>query len=376
MIIGIDASRAFIEKRTGIEEYSYQVIKNLRNKLDGHRVVLYVRRGQSATIADGPLSFPSNWKIKIINCPRLWTQIGLSLEMFWHPVDVLFVPAHTVPIIHPKNTIVTIHGLEYETVPQGYSRWERFYMRLVIKNSCKWANQIISVSRNTKQDLINLYKVDSEKIQVIYEGYEDNFKFQISNFKSNPNDQISNFKKYKPYLLFIGRLEMRKNIIGIIKTFEILKEKYNIPHKLVLAGKGGHDFFEIDLKIRTSKYKDEIILPGFVKDEDKFALIAGADVFMFPTFYEGFGIPALEAQSVGVPVVTSNLSSMPEVVGNSAILVDPTEPEFIAQRTHDLLSDNNLRDDIIKKGYENVRRFSWEECAEKIANVIENESEK
>jgi len=356
MKIGIDASRAFIKKRTGIEEYSYQVIKHLRDKLDGHQVVLYLRKKQ---VVD--FEIPKNWKIKKIRLPKFWTQIGLSLEMILRPVDALFIPAHTVPLIHPKETIVAIHGLEYEVMPEAYSRWERFYMRWSIKHSCYAAQTIISVSKNTKYDLGRLYKVSDEKIQVVYEGFEREQKT-----KENP-EEYSNFK---PYLLFIGRLEERKNIVGIIKTFEMLKEKYNISHKLLLAGKRGHGFLNIDLKIKTSKYKKDIIRLGFVRDEDKFNLISQADVFMFPTFYEGFGIPALEAQSVGVPVVTSNLSSMPEVVGNSAILVDPREPEYIAQRTYELLYNKELRDDIIKKGFENVKRFSWEDCASAIADMI------
>ncbi|MDO8240687.1 MAG: glycosyltransferase family 1 protein [Candidatus Moranbacteria bacterium] len=391
MRIGIDGSRAFIKQRTGIEEYSYQVIKNLVNKLADHQVTLYVRKKQKIDF-----DLPKNWRVAIIGCPRLWTQVGLSLEMLFWPVNVLFIPAHTVPLIHPKKTIVTIHGLEYEVMPEAYSAWARFYMRLSIKNSCRWAQKIISVSRNTKQDLISLYKVPEEKIQVIYEGYDRSPVIASEDVNENShrsaaistqqstkqNSDISELKNeiatgaplprndMKPYLLFIGRLEERKNILGIIKSFEILKEKYNIPHKLVLAGNGGFGFAHIELAIGMSKYKDEIIQLGFVKDEDKFELISGAEVFMFPTFYEGFGIPVLEAQSVGVPVVTSNTSSMPEVAGDSAILVDPREPEFIAERTYEVISNKDLRDDIIQKGYENVKRFSWEECAVQIAEVL------
>lgn len=388
MRIGIDGSRAFIKQRTGIEEYSYQVIKNLVNKLADHQVTLYVRKKQKIDF-----DLPKNWRVAIIGCPRLWTQVGLSLEMLFWPVDVLFIPAHTVPLIHPKKTIVTIHGLEYEIMPEVYSAWARFYMRLSIKNSCRWAQKIISVSRNTKQDLINLYKVSEEKIQVIYEGYdmshdiasedvnENSHRSAAISMQQNTNN-IGELKTeiatvaslprndMKPYLLFIGRLEERKNILGIIKAFEILKEKYTIPHKLVLAGKGGFGFAQIELAIGMSKYKDEIIQLGFVKDEDKFDLIASADVFMFPTFYEGFGIPVLEAQSVGVPVVTSNTSSMPEVAGDSAILVNPNEIEYIAERTYELISSDKLKSNIIKKGYENVKRFSWEECSAQIAGVL------
>ena len=441
MLVGIDASRAFIKNRTGVEEYSYQAIKHLacrqaglRDKLNDAQVVLYLRKNQAVNF-----ELPKNWKIKIIKIPYLWTQIGLSLELLFHPVDTLFVPAHTVPFIHParnatlfnvalyiqiilkffgvntyynmhgvaggpKNTIVTIHGLEYEIFPRGYSFWARMYMRWSIKNSCQWAKTIIAVSNNTKNDLIKLYGINKDKIKVIYEGYNSNFKFQISNFKSNPNEQIS-----KPYLLFIGRIEIRKNIDGILDAYKILVEKYNVPYTLVLAGTPGHGYEIIKLKIenylKIKNLKLKIIEAGFVSEEEKWELLKNADVFLFPTFYEGFGIPILEAQSVGCPVVAGDNSSVREIITippspqtrrglgrgddaneqhlpfsshpqlrrgglESALLVDPKNAEQIADAAYKLISDKNLRDDIIKKGYENVKRFSWKKCASEIAGLF------
>ena len=375
MLIGIDASRAFVKNRTGIEEYSYQVIKNLRDKLNGHEVILYSRNSKLATYNSrrylGDIELPKKWSVKTIKIPCLWTQLGLSLEMLFCSPDVLFIPAHTVPIIHPKNTIVVIHGLEYEFYPEAYSRWERFYMRRVIKNSCRWAKTIIAVSKNTKRDLMKLYKVPEEKIKVVYEGYDYNFqggkKLKLKNLKFNSNFkfQISNL----PYLLFIGRLEKRKNVIGIIKAFEILKEKYNIPHKLILAGGKGYGYESSKSKVQSSKHKKDIVLTGFVSEEKKWELLKNADVFLFPTFYEGFGLPILEAQSTGTPVVAGDNSSIPEIAG-SALLVNPHNPKEIAEAAYKLISDKDLRNDIIEKGYENAKRFSWEKCAGSIAELL------
>lgn len=383
MIIGIDASRAFLEKRTGIEEYSFQVIKNLRDKLDGHRVVLYVRKGQDLRFKNLDLRIPENWKVKVIRWPRFWTQIGLSLEMLFHPIDVLFVPAHTVPLIHPKNTVVTIHGLEYEFFPKAYPFFDRLYMRFSIKNSCRWASKIISVSENTKRDLMKLYKVPEEKTEVVSEGYTKNLEFRILNLES-----ISNDRKPNPYLLFIGRLEERKNVIRIIDAFEILKEKYKIPHQLVLAGKPGFGYEKIRFKILESRFKKNIKELGYISDEEKGWHLKNASVFLFPTLYEGFGLPILEAQSLGVPVVASNNSSIPEVVDvslrkdtnqnlrksdflASAELVDPMKAEEIAEATWRIISDEKLRNDLIEKGLGNIKRFSWEKCATAIAEMIQ-----
>jgi glycosyltransferase involved in cell wall biosynthesis len=362
MIIGIDASRAFRKNRTGIEEYSYQIIKNLAyrqtgpvNKLKEHQVILYICKNQKIDF-----ELPGKWKVKAVKWPYFWTQAGLSLEMLFHPVDVLFIPAHTVPIIHARNTIVVIHGLEYEFCPEAYSFWGRIYMRFVIKNSCRWAKKIIAVSENTKKDLVKLYKVSSDKIKVVHNG-------------ASINNQDTGYKiQDTKYLLFIGRLEKRKNILGIVEAFEILKEKYNIPHKLILAGSPGYGFAEVKHKIQNSRYKNDIILKGFVSDGEKFELLRNAEVFLFPSFYEGFGLPIVEAQSAGAPVVTSNISSMPEVADSSAVLVDPNNPREIAEAAYKLISDENFRSDIANRGLKNVKRFSWDKCAEEISRLLIN----
>jgi glycosyltransferase involved in cell wall biosynthesis len=354
MKIGIDASRAFQKNKTGIEEYSYQVIRHLGNHLVGHQVFLYLdHRVNKKEYVDFDL--PQDWKIKFLKAPIFWTQARLSLEMIFYPVDVLFVPAHTVPLIHPRNTIVTIHGLEYEFCPQAYDFWGRLYMRWSIRNSCRWAKQVVAVSENTKSDLMKLYDVPENKIGVIYEGYE--------------NKNAYSKLKYK-ILLFVGRLEERKNICGIVEAFGILKKKYNIDHKLVLAGKLGYGKENIKNKIENCKYKKDIILPGYIPDKEKFELLENADVFLFPTFYEGFGLPILEAQSAGTPVVTSNISSMPEVAGDGAALVDPEDANAIAEAVNKLISDESYKNDIIEKGLENVKRFSWEKCAKEISEIL------
>jgi glycosyltransferase involved in cell wall biosynthesis len=390
MKIGIDGSRAFLENRTGIEEYSYQTIKHLRDKLNSHQVVLYLRNNQELGIKNQGFELPENWKVKVINFPRFWTQIGLSLEMLLRPVDVLFVPAHTVPIIHSRKTIVTIHGLEYEFCPKAYSFWEKIYMRCSIKFSCKWASRIISVSENTRKDLMRLYNAPENKIEVIYDGYDDRKELGIMNQELSINPQFSILNSQ--FLLFVGRLEERKNILGIIEAFEILKKKYQIPHKLILAGRGGYGYDRIKNYESRIKNKEDIIETGYISDEEKFELMRKADVFLFPTFYEGFGIPVLEAQSVGAPVVAGNNSSIPEIVrrnpllplregarradegfwgeDTSAVLVDVSNSNEIAEATYKLISNKDFREEMIQRGYENIKRFSWEKCAQEVAEVL------
>lgn len=369
-VIGIDASRAFLKRRTGIEEYSYQVIKHLRDTLSSDaQIVLYVRKKFSfvegrlqMSIPEIDFELPRNWTVRALWAPRFWTQLALSLEMLWRAPDVLFVPAHTVPIIHPKKTVVTIHGLEYEFCPGAYSLWERIYMHYSIKFSCRVASTVICVSENTKRDVMALYRVAEEKIAVISEGYEQT--------RSMNQEAGNKSEKKKPYLLFIGRLEERKNIVRIVEAFELLKEKYQIPHKLVLVGKAGFRYERIRDYIQHSAFNIHIRELGYVTEEEKWELLRNADVFLFPTLYEGFGIPVLEAQSVRVPVVTSNTSSLPEVAGEGAVLVDPTSVESIAEGVQRLLSDQGLRSGIIEKATHNMSRYSWARCAKEIATYL------
>jgi glycosyltransferase involved in cell wall biosynthesis len=367
-LIAIDGSRAFLKRRTGIEEYAYQVIRHLRDELQNTRVILYIRADQEVDFA-----IPENWTVKKLWAPRFWTQIRLSLQLLWDRPEVLFVPAHTVPLIHPRHTAVTVHGLEYEFCPGAYSLWARWYMRTSIRFSCRVAERIIAVSKNTKRDIIQLYGVRAEKIEVVYEGYEDAGRRQKAESSQYLGGSREKEKTQKPYFLFIGRLEERKNIERFIEAFELLKEKYQVPHEFVLAGKPGYGYEKIQASLAQSKYREDIQEIGYVSEEEKWKWLQGAEAFVFATLYEGFGIPVLEAQSLGVAVVTSKVSSLPEVAGNGAVLVDPEDVHDIAESLWRLVSDKDLKNGIIQKGLENVKRFSWEKCAREIGDILKGE---
>lgn len=367
MKIGIDASRAFLRRRTGIEEYSYQVIRHLRAELRDQTVVLYVRKKLEIrnsklemTVPDIDFDLPPEWQVKGLWAPRFWTQIRLSLEMLCHAPDVLFVPAHTVPLIHPRKTVVTVHGLEYEFSPESYGFWERLYMRWSIRFSVRVADRVIAVSENTKRDLMRLYAVPEKKIQVIYEGLS-----QPTTYNLQPTTESE-----PPYFLFIGRLETRKNIVRMIEAFEIFKAKTGLAHTLVLAGKPGFGYEAIRYKLQATSYKQDIHELGYVSEEEKWELLKDAEIFLFPSLYEGFGLPVIEAQSVGVPVITANTSSLPEVAGEGAVLVNPLDSGEIAEAMEMLVTDPEKRADIIEEATRNVDRFGWAQCAKGVAQAV------
>ncbi|MFZ1627139.1 MAG: glycosyltransferase family 1 protein [Candidatus Moraniibacteriota bacterium] len=376
MKIGIDASRAFLRRRTGIEEYSYQIIRHLRDELREDEVVLYVRK--KIGFRDGRVQFfspdidfelPAHWRVKGLWAPRFWTQVRLSLEMLFAAPEALFVPAHTVPIIHPKRTIVTIHGLEYEFSPESYGLLERVYMRWSIRHSVRTAWHVITVSENTKRDVIRFYGTSEKKMSVIYEGVS------IGNPASSIQhpELISQFSiTDSKYMLFIGRLETRKNIIRIIEAFEKFKNATGLSHQLVLAGKPGYGYGNIRAKIQGSRFKSEIREVGYVTEEEKWQLLKNAEMFLFPSLYEGFGLPVIEAQNMGIPVITSNVSSLPEISGEGVLLIDPLSPEDLAQAMEQLVKNLQKRADIIEIAFQNAGRFSWERCARELKAQLVN----
>jgi len=362
MIIGINATAAFKEPRTGVEEYTYQLIKHLTmlEKAGRHRFILYSPR----TVPEGLSLRDSPFKIKQLRWPLpMWTQIRLASEMLWNKPDVLFIPVHVLPSIHPKNSVVTIHGLEYEYYPEMYPWRHLKYLHWSTKYALAHAQKIITVSENTKRDLIELYGGDPEKIEVIHHGVDTS---SLRGGRRPTKQSRSN-----PYILFIGRLETKKNIQGLIEVFNLLKEKYQVPHKLVLVGPEGYGYENSIRQLADKiKFKKDIIEKGYTDEREKWQLLRGADAFVLPSFYEGFGMPILEAQAVGCPVVTSNVSSMPEVAGQGAILVDPKNIEQITQAIYKVISDSQLRKDLIAKGYQNVKRFSWQKCAQETLRIL------
>lgn len=419
MVIGINAAAAIKQPRTGVEEYSYQLIKHLTMLPEAreHRFFLYVPevknnpstrsstssglaqgifperiRQQAGESKDNPFDFPSppNFEIKILHWPLpfLWTQIRLAWEIWRRKPDVLFIPVHILPFGAPKNSVVALHGLEYEYWPQYYPFWHRLFLRWSTKHALARARRIIAVSENTKNDLMKLYGGEKEKIKVVHHGVSFSNPTQLPlNLRGREIHPISPLQKegeipplklrggegelFKPYLLYIGRIETKKNIQGILEAYRILKEEYGLPHELVLAGAPGYgyeNFHPVGGHPKGEKFK--IVELGYVSEEIKWHLLSNASIFLFPSFYEGFGIPVLEAQAAGVPVITSFSSCLPEIAGSGALFVNPKNPVQIAEAVKQIIDDNDLRDKLIRLGYENVKRFSWEKCARETLKIL------
>ncbi len=354
--IGIDASRMAMARRTGTEQYTTHLLEAMV-PLEQERLVLYFNR---------PLTPRPKWlagaTVREIPFPRLWTHLRLSWEMVRRPPELLFVPAHVLPPLRPRRTVVTIHDLGYLFFPRAHPPRRRLELHLSTGWNARVATRVIAISQATKDDLVRHYHISPDKVRVVYHGVEERFR---------PTDDPAARARYdlpERYLLYLGTLQPRKNLERVVQAYAGLPA--DTP-PLVLAGAPGWYFERISAAIASLGLGRRVLLPGYVADDDVPAVLSGAAMLLYPSLYEGFGLPALEAMACGVPVLTSRTSSLPEVVGDAALLVDPLSVPEIAAAAQRLLSDDVLRGDLVRRGRERARLFTWDRCARETMGVLE-----
>ena len=399
MIIGIDSSRANEAERTGTEWYSYHLIQELK-KLDlKNKFRLY----SPGFLKDGLENLPANFQSRILKSPTemLWTQTRLSAEMLLNPPDVLFVPAHTIPIIHPKKTVVTCHDAGFERFPElyathsigparglkglavkaaakiatgfKYSNNELDYHRWSMKFALKRAAKIIAVSEFTKKEIQEIYKVAGDNISVIHNGFDQEKFVPIEN-QAEIDSTLQKYGLNQPFYLFVGRLEEKKNIVGMLEAFALARAKEPKIGEMffVLAGRPGYGYDRIQSAIKRLDLENSVKQTGWIPDIDRVHLLKAAKILLFASMYEGFGIPILEAFGCGTIVITSNNTSCPEVAGDAALLCDPKNPEEISAAIIKLENSENLREDLRQKGFIRAKEFSWAKCAKETLELLCN----
>lgn len=365
-MLAINAKAALHQPRTGLEEYTYQLLRHLvwqaQAKGLEKQLLLY-----SPTWAHMPQEFLSA-TIRVIHAPYAWTQIRLAAQLIWDRPDVFFNTEQILPLGAPRASIVTVHDLAYEVFPQYYPKWHRRYLRAVTKYAVRHAKRIIAVSERTKRDISKYYGVGQRNIEVIHHGFTRRTLLHQSD--SLENIALHSLPTKKPYFLFVGRLECKKNIAGIIRAFEVFVDRTKKDIDMVLAGPPGFGYEDIMYFLSHSPYRRRIHYVGYVDDALKEQLYTHALALVFVSFYEGFGLPILEAQSLGIPVIASTTSCFPEVAGEGALLVDPTEISDIAYAMQEVVNSKKITAYAIKKGYDNVDRFSWTKSAKETLNVL------
>jgi glycosyltransferase involved in cell wall biosynthesis len=277
-----------------------------------------------------------------------------------------------MPFVMPKGIkkVVTIHDVAFRYFPSSYLLHQRYYLDFTTRIAAKKADKIITISESTKNDLVGLYDISPDKIQVIHLGFDEPKKIEGDLSEHSWKDFCVRHKINKDFLLFIGRVESKKNIINLVRAFyDILSEGKDL--QLVLAGKKGNGFAEINEVIKEYNLQDRVVITGYVREEDKNQLLKNAKALTFVSRYEGFGIPILEALYFGLPVIASRIPVFEELFSNSVYMVNPNEPREIAEGVLKVLGNSNRREALIKHGKELVKEFSWEKCARKTLETLE-----
>ncbi len=294
--------------------------------------------------------------------------LGISLDRAFPPIDIFHATEHLLPPLKNARTVFTLHDLIFQFFPEFHLPLNRWFLRNAMPHFLRRANAIIAVSECTKRDAIQFYRVPPEKVTVIYEGVNPALRPV-----EDPNVIAAARVRYarsQPFLLFLGTIEPRKNIPALVDALKILRDR-GFPHRLLVAGRKGWLYQGVFEHVRQVGMENQVDFPDYVPDADLPALFAACDAFVFPSLYEGFGLPPLEAMACGAPVVCSNTSSLPEVVGDAALCVNPRNPGEIATAVERVIQDARLREELRTKGLAQAARFSWERAARETLQVYQ-----
>ncbi|MER3437295.1 MAG: glycosyltransferase family 1 protein [Chloroflexota bacterium] len=357
--MGVDASRLTVGEQTGTETYTYQLLAAWARLEIPDRIRLYLNAPSA------PPDLPPVGDVACLPFPRLWTHVRLSWEMQRRPPAVLFVPAHVIPLRHPPS-VVTVHDLGYLHHPEAHPARDRWMLDWTTRWSTRVARRVIAISEATRHDLVHCYGVVPEKIDVIPHGVDPRF-FAVR------FEDVRRVRQYfalpERFVLAVGTVQPRKNLGRLAMAMRHLAAA-GLPHSLVIAGKRGWLASTVERDIAQAGVGDRIIVLGYVPAPVLPALYAAADALAFPSLYEGFGLPVLEAMATGTPVVAANRSAIPEVAGDAALLVDPFSPEAIARGLMRVLTEPALRATLVARGKERAGSFSWEKSALATLDVL------
>jgi len=375
--IGIDA-RFAVHKRRGIGNYALKLVDNLARIDSSNEYVIYIDKEDVNKV----LPQKSNFKIKKISPSNylVWEQIVLPVHAKKDGVDILHCTGNTAPILLDKRIrlVISVHDVmylkDYSELPRSASRYQRMgrlYRKAVVPKTVSRLSMVLTVSEFSKKDIMrHIPELDGDRIEVVYEAASEN---------SGQVDKILALQKIRNkfgidcnYILTLGALDPRKNTELVIKKFIELKNESNINDKLLVVGIPNWKQTKFYNIVRESDFKEGVIFADFVSEDDLMLLYNGASIFLYPSLYEGFGMPLLEAMACGTPVVTSNVASMPEIAGDAAFLINPNSGEELKAAVMKLLNDENLRNNLIARGLKQAKGYSWIKMAQRTLAIYES----
>ncbi len=362
MDIGIVSS--FIDEFSGgIGVYTHQILKNLNqiDKENAYYPIHYLEKNLDVYSHNNEIIIPKNRFVTGCGSNMLWRYFTLPLHLKKFSLDVIHDPYELGAFIFGGSfrKIITVHDLTPLLFPTLFKRIDVMFHRLLLKKTVNNADKIITVSYHTKKDLIKHLNVSEDKIKVIYNGKDA--RFQPLNFRETYKVR-GKYRLPNHFILSVGGLHPIKNIPRLLKAY-CLSRRDGLEHKLVIVGMVMDKAGEIFQALKVLKLEDQVIFTGKVPDDDLAAIYNAADLFIYPCLYAGFGLPPLEAMSTGTPVITSYNSSLPEVVGDAGLLINPYDVKEMAKTINNLINDDNLRKDLIKKGLKRSKLFNWSKSA-------------
>lgn len=369
MRLGIDFTSASRE-RAGIGRYARELIRALSRIEHTNQYVLFVPRDAH----DDLLRFDWPKHFSLVRAPlterylaALWhrARVPLPIEAFIGAVDVFYSPDFLLPPTFAKRKLVTVHDLSYVRVPECFPQPLLNYLNRAVPPSIARASLIFADAASTQRDLSDVYRVPPEKIRVLYSGVDARFRPDVSDASKI---RVRELTRGKPYLLSVSTIQPRKNYVRLIDAFSRIS---NSELQLVICGARGWMFEQVFETINRLNLNHRVILPDFVSDDDLPALYAGATLFVYPSLYEGFGLPVAEAMACGAPVVSSNASSLPEVGGDAVLYFDPRDVDAMAETICRALNDESLRNDLRARGIAQAKKFSWEKAAGELKEYLE-----
>ncbi len=356
MKIGIDC-RTITSQPTGIGHYTYYLVKNLLTLDKKNKYFLFFNKdypnAEEFKKRNSEIIYLAKKKL-----PYVDSHLLVARAINKHKLDLCHFPANAMPLAHRGKSVVTVHDLAIYEHPEWFPEKQGFSTKVVVPKSLNKADEIIAVSKSTQKSIKKLFSLDS---QVIYEGFDKDKEVSEQTIKRIKNK----FGIKDKFVFYVGTIEPRKNIARAIKAFDNLNPK---GYQLVIAGGKGWNYEDVFQAIKNSK-SGRIKYLNYISHQEKIALLQSAQCFVFPSLWEGFGLPVLEAMSLGTPVITSNISALPEVVGEAALLVDPKKISSFEGALKKLINSDKLQAELSKKGKIQSKKFSWKKCAKETLKV-------
>jgi glycosyltransferase involved in cell wall biosynthesis len=358
VLVGVDASRVTRRRRTGTENYSLHVLRELLARDQRNAYRLYLSRPLPAAL----LPYGPRTSTRVIRLPRLWTQLGLSQEMLLGPPDVLFVPSHVLPLVNAPRSVVVVYDVGHRFFPRAHQPLEWLYAEWSVRRHVRIATRLLTISQSSKRDLVRLYGADPSRIDVAYPAVEDRFRPVSA-------DEIKRVRELhhlpRDYVLHVGTIKRRKNLPRLIAAFA--RARLPLGTELVLAGASAVGADDVDTAIHNARLGKRVRRLAYVPDVHLPALYSGALCVAIVSLYEGFGMPALEAMACGAPLVASTGGSLPEIVGAAGALVDPLDVTSISRGLERAVQDRTLG----AEGVARAAQFTWPAAADVTRRVLE-----